>query len=84
MTEIIYLSPGDQTQDFGDDQPWLTVEASNNGQFFGTGGSWKSNGEWVSYGSLVENDVSLGAALAAAQEWATKYAVPTIWVQATP
>lgn len=84
MTEINYLSPGEQMPDVGDDQPWLTVEASHGGQFFGSGGSWKANGEWVGYGSLVEDDVSLEAAVAAAQKWATKYGVPTIWVQATP
>lgn len=67
-----------------DDQPWLTVEASNDGRFFGTGGSWKADGEWVGYGSLVEDDVALETALAAAQEWATKCRVPTIWVQVTP
>ena len=67
-----------------DDQPWLTVEASNDGRFFGTGGSWKADGEWAGYGSLVEDDVSLETALAAAQEWAAKCGVPKIWVQVTP
>lgn len=84
MSEIIYLSPDEQMPDVGDDQPWLIVEASSDGQFFGSGGSWKANGEWVGYGSLVEDDVSLEKALAAAQQWATKYGVPTIWVQVTP
>ncbi|MEJ6789546.1 hypothetical protein BrevBR_08320 [Brevundimonas sp. BR2-1] len=84
MTKVIYLSPGEQLPDVGDDQPWLTIEASNDGQFFGTGASWKASGEWVGYCSLVEDDVSLETALAAAQDWATKYGVPTIWVQVTP
>ena len=54
------------------------------GRFFGTGASWKASGEWVGYGSLIEDDISLERALAAAQVWALKYSVPTIWVQVTP
>ncbi len=84
VTEIIYLSPGEQMPDVGDDQPWLVIEVSVDGRFLGSGASWKASGEWVGYGSLVEDDVSLKTALVAAQEWATKYGVPTIWVQATP
>jgi hypothetical protein len=84
MTEIIYLSPDELMPEVGDDQPWLIIEASNDGQFFGSGASWKASGEWVGYRSLVEDDVSLETALSAAQEWATKYGVPTIWVQVTP
>lgn len=84
MTEIIYLSPGEQMPDADDDQPWLVIEASVDGRFFGSGSSWKASGEWVGYASLVEDDDSLETALAAAQEWAIKYGVPTIWVQATP
>jgi hypothetical protein len=84
MAEVVYLPPDAQVPDLGDDQRWLIVEASNGGRFFGTGASWKANGEWVGYGSLAENDVSLEAALAAAQAWAEKYEVPTIWVQLEP
>lgn len=84
MTEIIYLSPGEQMPDVGDDQPWLVIEASVDCRFFGSGAAWKPSGEWVGYGSLVEDDISLETALVAAQEWATKYGVPRIWVQATP
>ena len=84
MTEIIYLAPDEHMPDFGDDQRWLIIEASSDGQFFGSGASWKSDGDWVGYGSLIEDDVSLERALAAAEAWATRYAVPIIWVQATP
>ncbi|MGH7028646.1 hypothetical protein [Brevundimonas sp.] len=84
MTEIIYLAPDEQLPDVGDGQPWLIIEASQDGQFFGTGASWKADGDWIGYGSLSENDISLETALAAAQDWATKYGVPTIWVQVTP
>lgn len=83
-SSIIYLSPGEQMPECEDDQPWLIVEASNDGRFFGTGSSWKPSGEWVGYGSLEENDGSLTDALAAAERWAAKYSVPTIWVQTTP
>lgn len=84
MAEVIYLSPHEQMPDLGDDQRWLTVDASNDGRFFGTGGSWKANGEWAGYCSLPEDDVSLEKALAAAQAWAEQYQVPTIWVQLAP
>lgn len=84
MANIIYLSPGEDMPDLGDEQRWLTVEASDDGRFFGTGGSFKAGGEWVGYRSLAEGDGSLDAALAAAQRWAAKYNVPTIWVQLMP
>ena len=84
MAAIIYLSPGEQMPDRGDDEPWLIVEASGDGRFFGTGAAWKPSGEWVGYGSLPENDGALADALEAAERWAAKHSVPTIWVQTTP
>ncbi len=84
MADVIYLPPHEQMPELGDEKRWVTVDASDDGRFFGTGGSWKANGEWVGYGSLAEDDVSLEKALAAAQAWAEKYKVPTIWVQLTP
>ena len=84
MAEVVYLSPDEEIPDLGDDQRWLTIDASDDGRFFGSGGSFKDNGEWVGYGSLAENDGSLEEALRAAQGWAAKYDVPTIWVQLKP
>ncbi|WP_197418719.1 hypothetical protein [Sphingomonas sp. CCH9-F2] len=84
MTAIIYLSPGDEMPDHGDQEPWLIVEASDDGRFFGTGAAWKPSGAWVGYGSLPENDRTLAEALAAAERWADKYGVSTIWVQTAP
>ncbi len=84
MAEIIYLSPSEHMPDRGDDEPWLIVEATEDGRFFGTGATWKPSGEWVGYCSLPENDGALADALAAAEQWATKYSVPVIWVQTTP
>ena len=84
MADVIYLPPHEQMPDAGDDQRWITIDASDDGRFFGTGGSWKASGEWVGYGSLPEDDVSLERAMAAAQAWANKYDVATIWVQLTP
>ncbi len=84
MAAIIYLSPGELMPDHGDNEPWLIIDASNDGQYFGSGGAWKPNGEWVGYGSLPEDDRTLADALAAAKRWAAKYGVPTIWVQTTP
>ncbi|KQW86339.1 hypothetical protein [Brevundimonas sp. Root1279] len=84
MAEIVYLTPGEDAPNHGDDQPWLRIEATSDGLFYGTGCSWKPNGEFVGYCSLPEDDVSLETAMTAAQEWAAKYGVPIIWVQLTP
>lgn len=84
MADVVYLSPDEELPDLDEDQRWLTIEASDDGRFFGTGGSLKGNGEWVGYGSLATHDGSLETALAAAQQWAEKYHVPTIWVQLSP
>lgn len=83
VASVVYLGPGEEMPDVGDEGRWLIIEA-NDGKFYGTGGSWKRSGEWVGYGSLSENDVSLDTALAAAHRWAAKYDVPTIWVQLAP
>lgn len=66
-----------------DGDRWLIIEADD-GKFYGSGSSWKPTGEWVGYGSLAEDDVSLEAALAAAEKWAAKYDVLTVWVQLSP
>ena len=84
MVEVVYLARSEDMPDVGDDKPWLIVAATSEGLFCGSGASWKPSGEWVGYLSLAENDVSLEAALTAAQEWAGKYGVPTMWVQLTP
>jgi len=83
MATIISLLPGEQMPDLSEDKSWLLVEASGDGRFFGTGAAWKVNGECVCYASLAENDGSLDSALAAAERWAAKYNVPSIWLQAT-
>lgn len=49
MAKIIYLSPSEQMPDHGDEEPWLVVEASDDGRFYGTGAAWKPSGEWVGY-----------------------------------
>ena len=84
MAAIIYLSPGEQMPSRGEDEPWLIVEASEDGRFFGSGAACNRSGEWVGYGSLPENDGALADALAAAKRWADRYSVPVIWVQTTP
>ena len=84
MAELIHLAPGEQMPALPDEEPWILVEASNDGRFFGTGAANKPNGDEVIYASLPENDVSLDVALAAAQKWAARHDVRRIWVQATP
>ena len=84
MADIVHLKAGEPLPAIADEQPWLFVEATPDGLFFGTGGAWKPTGEWVGYCSLPEDDVGLDRALVAACAWADRYAVPTIWVQATP
>ena len=37
MVELTYLAPGERLPELPDDEPWLTVEASCDGRFFGTG-----------------------------------------------
>ena len=81
---VVYLSVDEQQPDWGDQEPWLIIEATVDDLFYGTGASWKDDGEWVGYCSLPEDDGSLETALAAAQAWARKYRVPTIWVQTEP
>ncbi len=84
MVEVVQLAAGERMPQMPDEEPWLTVEASDDGRFFGTGSAYKPTGESVFYASLAEDDVSLEAALAAAREWAVKYGVRRIWVQAIP
>ena len=85
MSEVVYLEPDEPYPVTGDDDPWLYIEPfDDDGKFYGTGGAAKPTGEWVGYGSLAENDVSLEKALAAAREWAEKYGVPTIYVRLKP
>jgi hypothetical protein len=84
MAEVIYLANGEDDPNFAEDEPWIIIDSSDDGRFFGTGASWKTNGDWVGYGSLCENDLTLEKALEAAQAWAVKYNVPRIWVQLKP
>lgn len=84
MVEVFYLAPGLRLEDLGGDEPWVAVEACNDGRFFGTGCARKSSGEAVFYASLPESDVSLVRALDAAKAWAAKYGVARIIVQAEP
>ena len=72
MVDIVYLLPDEGMPDHGDDMRWLMIEESDDRLFLGTGGSVRANGDWVGYASLAENDGSLEAAVAAAQNWAAK------------
>lgn len=80
MAEIVYLDIEAERPDLAEEQPWLFIEESSDGLFFGSGSARKSSGDWVGYASLSENDRTLQLALAAAREWAERYSVPTIWV----
>ena len=84
MIELIYLQPGEEMPEMSDDEPWLIVEASDDGRFFGTGWARPLTGEDVFFVSLPEDDVSLDAAVAAARNWADERAISTVWVQTTP
>ncbi|QIK77990.1 hypothetical protein G7077_02755 [Sphingomonas piscis] len=84
MIQLIYLQPGERMPHLSDDEPWLTVEASADGRFLGSGYGFKPSGEGVLYVSLPESDVSIEAALAAATEWAGEQGVPHIWVRTSP
>lgn len=80
MVNVIHRSASDGPPELGDDDRWVFVESDSNGRFRGVGYSWKASGEGVGYRSLSEDDGDLERALAAAMAWASKYAVPTIWV----
>ncbi|MCC2981117.1 hypothetical protein [Sphingomonas sp. IC4-52] len=69
---------------FPDGEPWLLVEASDDGRFFGTGCGRTPGGDDVFYISAVENDGHLEEAINAATAWAEKRGVPRIWIKATP
>lgn len=84
MVELIYLAPNEDKPELPDEDRWIIVEANEEGGFYGSGWSRKASGESVFYRSLLEDDVSLEAALAAAMEWAEKFGVPKIWVQRDP
>ncbi|MEL7718827.1 hypothetical protein AAG604_11130 [Citromicrobium bathyomarinum] len=83
MVKIVHLDFDAERPSLGDDERWLFVEQSEEGLFYGSGGSWKPSGEWVGYGSLAENDTDLDRAITAARKWADRYDVPTIWVFAS-
>ena len=83
MVQIVYLKAGEPTPDVRDYERWLTVEATSDGLFYGVGVSVKPTGERVDYSSRPEDDVDLERALKAAQAWAERYDVSTIWVQAS-
>jgi hypothetical protein len=84
MAELIYLKPGERMPEPPDDEPWLTVEASHDGRFFGSGYGLSPSGEGVFYVSSAESDLNLETATAAARDWASERGVPRIWVQTTP
>ncbi len=84
MVELTYLLPGVDMPDLGEEEPWLLVEASDDGRFFGTGCGRMPSGDAVFYASLPDSDVTLEAALTAAVDWAAERGVGRIWVQTTP
>jgi len=84
MVELVHLAPGEQMPHIPDEEAWVTVEASDDGRFFGTGSAYKPTGEAVFYASVAADDDRLEAALAAATDWAAEHGVRRIWVQATP
>jgi len=60
VAKIVTLSPDEEMPDeempgLGEDQRWLTIDASDVGRFFGPGGSFKDAGEWAGYVSLFAN-----------------------------
>ena len=84
MVDLRYLSVGEVTPEAAHDVPWMIVEASQDGRYFGTGYGVGPSGKDVFYISLPENDVSLDAALGAAKKWAAEHGVACIWVQISP
>lgn len=83
MVEIVHLAPPERMPAVADDEPWLIIEASNDGRFFGTGEGGTPSGVAKFYASLSEHDVSLETALDAACKWAVERGVMRIWGQTT-
>lgn len=84
MVKLIHLAAGERMPTLSDEETWIVVEASHDGQFFGTGYGLKPGGEGVFYVSSAESDGSLEVAIAAATMWAEQRGVSRIWVQTTP
>ncbi|MDG2528416.1 hypothetical protein [Caulobacter endophyticus] len=84
MVELIRLKPGEQAPDFSDEEPWLVIEASDDGRFFGTGRGETEDGKTIFYVSLAEDDHDQDRAIAAAERWAVARGVKRICVQAHP
>jgi hypothetical protein len=84
MVDLVYMAPGEQLPTLPDEEPWLSVEASDDGRFFGTGYGRMPSGEGAFYISLAEKDGSLEKAIVAATAWAEEWGVLRIWVQTTP
>lgn len=84
MVDIVRLAPGQELPDVPDDQPWLAVEASDDGRFVGTGWGHKSSGECVFYISVAESDLTLEGAVEAAAQWGAEHGVDRVWVQSDP
>jgi hypothetical protein len=84
LVEIVRLEPGQELPDVPDDQPWLAVEASDDGRFVGTGWGYKSGGECVFYISLANSDLSLEAAVEAAVSWGSEHGVDRVWLKTDP
>lgn len=83
MVEVVWLDVDADPPERGDDEPWVFVEESSDGLFFGSGSAWKPTGEWVGYASLSEDDADLDRAVKAACAWAERYNVPTVHVFAS-
>lgn len=84
MVEIVYLEPGERPPEPPMEGPWLTVGASDDGRFYGTGCGRKPSGDEVFYVSLAESDTTLETAIVAATNWARERGVARIWVHTTP
>ena len=47
MVEIVRLEVDAERPSLAEDQPWLYIDQSDEGLFYGTGGSRKASGEWA-------------------------------------
>lgn len=79
MANIVYLDQNEPRPEFSEYDSWLFIDEID-GRFCGSGGAWKKSGDWVGYGSLIEDDVSLDRAIQAAQIWAGRFNVKNIYV----
>lgn len=84
MVEIRYLQPGRSPPAVSAGEPWLDLYAKTTDAFFGKGAAGVPGGSAVWFEVSWEGALPLEECLRAAQDWAERHGVKTIWIQPAP